>query len=45
MPDLKPLNDLVESAIADGAFPGAAYAIGHAGQVYVNALGRYMYCP
>jgi carbon-monoxide dehydrogenase catalytic subunit len=45
MPDLKPLNDLVEAAIADGAFPGAAYAIGHAGQIHTNALGRYMYCP
>lgn len=45
MPDFKPVNDVIESGIAEGAFPGAAYAIGHAGQVHVNALGRYMYCP
>ena len=39
MTDLKPINDLVESGIADGVFPGAAYAIGHAGQIHINALG------
>ena len=44
--DFKPLDKLVEKAIADGVFPGAAYAIGHKGKVvHRKAQGRHTYCP
>jgi CubicO group peptidase (beta-lactamase class C family) len=43
--DLTPVDALIEAAIADGAFPGACYAVGRNGEVRIKSLGRYMYCP
>ncbi|HZZ44329.1 MAG TPA: serine hydrolase [Tepidisphaeraceae bacterium] len=45
MTDFKPVDDVVNQGITEGAYPGAAYAVGHAGEIHINALGRYMYCP
>lgn len=45
MTDLKTVDELVEQGIADGAYPGACYALGHKGEVRVKSFGRYMYCP
>lgn len=43
--DLLPLTKLVDDAIIDGAFPGAAYGIMQGGRAWVAAQGRYTYCP
>lgn len=45
MIDLAPADAIIEAAIADGAFPGACYAVGHGGKVAFKAFGRFMYCP
>ncbi len=37
------LTKLVESAIADGAFPGAAFAVGKDDQVWFGYAGRHRY--
>lgn len=44
MIDLQAADKVVESAIADSAFPGACYAVGHEGFVSVKAFGRFMDC-
>src|SRR5579871_4525632 len=43
--NLQPVDALVQNAIADGAFPGAAYAVLHAGKTEVRFAGRQTYCP
>ena len=45
MADFSHIDQLVTGAIADGVFPGAAYAVGHNRSIYFGAAGRYMYCP
>lgn len=42
--DLQAADKVVAEAIADGAFPGACYAVGHEGSVSTKAFGRFMYC-
>jgi len=40
------VDSLVSQAILEGVFPGAAYAVGHAGKVvHRRAQGRHTYCP
>lgn len=40
------LDAVVEEGIRDGAFPGAAYAVGYKGKVvHQAARGRHTYCP
>lgn len=40
------VDSLVAQAIAEGVFPGAAYAVGHKGKVvHSHAQGRHTYCP
>ncbi|HWB54357.1 MAG TPA: serine hydrolase domain-containing protein, partial [Tepidisphaeraceae bacterium] len=40
------IDELIGQAIAEGVFPGAAYAIGKGGKVvHMGAAGRFMYCP
>lgn len=39
------VDELIEKAIENGTFPGASYAVGYAGQVWQNALGRFRYEP
>jgi serine-type D-Ala-D-Ala carboxypeptidase len=44
--DFQPLDTLVGTAIQEGVFPGAAYAVSHKGkQVHRRAQGRHTYCP
>ncbi|HJP83204.1 MAG TPA: serine hydrolase domain-containing protein [Fimbriimonadaceae bacterium] len=44
--DFKSLDALVSTAIQEGVFPGAAYAIGYRGKVvHRKAQGRHTYCP
>ncbi len=45
MIDLPAADAVLEAAIADGAFPGACYAVGCKGEVSYKAFGRFMYCP
>ena len=45
MIDLTRADAVLEAAIADGAFPGACYAVGTRKEVAFKALGRSMYCP
>ncbi len=46
MADYSPLDKLVTSAIADGAFPGGVYALGQDAKVlHTFAAGRFMFCP
>jgi beta-glucosidase-like glycosyl hydrolase/CubicO group peptidase (beta-lactamase class C family) len=40
---LRPAFELVERAIADRAFPGAAMAVGYRGKVSLHAFGRLSY--
>src|SRR2546427_2346681 len=40
---LQPAYDVIEKAIAEKAFPGAALAVGHRGKVAVHALGKLRY--
>jgi len=40
---LKPAYDVVERAVADGAFPGAVLAVGYKGELAVRAFGRQTY--
>ncbi len=37
------LNDVIEKAIADKAFPGATLAVGYRGKVLVHAFGKLSY--
>src|SRR5690349_12708373 len=39
------VDRLIEKAIAEGVFPGAAYAVGHSGLVATQIFGRDTYCP
>jgi CubicO group peptidase (beta-lactamase class C family) len=43
--NLAPLDELIDSGIREGVFPGACYAIGHKGRVETAAFGRDTYCP
>ena len=44
--DFKLVDELVATAIKEGVFPGAAYAVGHKGRVvHRRAQGRHTYCP
>jgi CubicO group peptidase (beta-lactamase class C family) len=44
--DVKPVQELVETQIRDGAFPGAVFAVRRgAEEAVVSAHGRYTYCP
>lgn len=45
MADMKHIDELVAQAITEGTFPGACYAVARAGEVHLNAIGHYMYCP
>jgi beta-glucosidase-like glycosyl hydrolase/CubicO group peptidase (beta-lactamase class C family) len=40
---LKPAFDVIEKAIADKAFPGAALAVGYRGKLSVHAFGKQEY--
>lgn len=44
--DFKAVDESVATAIKDGLFPGATYAVGYRGKVvHKRAQGRHTYCP
>lgn len=43
--EIKPVQELVEAQIREGAFPGAVFAIRRGSHEVVSAHGRYTYCP
>ncbi len=40
---LKPAYDVMESAVADGAFPGGVLAVGYRGELAIRAFGKQTY--
>jgi beta-N-acetylhexosaminidase len=42
---LKPTFELLRRAVAERAFPGGAFAVGHEGHLILHAFGRMTYAP
>jgi beta-glucosidase-like glycosyl hydrolase/CubicO group peptidase (beta-lactamase class C family) len=40
---LKPAYEVLDRAVADGAFPGGVLAVGHKGELAIHAFGRQSY--
>lgn len=43
--DIKPIQELIEAQIREGAFPGAVFAIRKGSSEEISAHGRFTYCP